>query len=200
MLRRVLLVVPLAMILLIPVVPRQATAAETKVIDTENVYGGKTILTTYSTADQEYKLTKKLEYQDGNGVKRKVEGFRANNQYNELKIEKATELYSEKGILQSVEVLISDEKARVLGYYKVITSYNPEGLKTREEIYYNKSDFQEKIYSKSIDYFREGEKYKSEYYLAPQESKRTGYYKLITIYKKGKMVDQQFYDKEGRQL
>ena len=173
-------------------------AVEKKVVESVNEYGGQTVTTYYTAEDNEYKLKKKTEYLDKTGTKRKVIGCRLINEYNKLKIEKAIELYSSKGVLQSVEIRICQEKAWELGYYRVVTFFDSDGLKTKKEVFYNESDFDAKIYQKSVDYYSvSGEKIRSEFYLTDREAKKTGYHKLVTYFSRGKMVKQELHDKQG---
>jgi hypothetical protein len=173
--------------------------AEEKItIEAVNEFGGETITTKYSAGDGEFKLEKKTEYFNKNGIRKKAVGYRLINQYNKLKIDRAVELYSDEGVLQSTEILIRPEKAREIGYNRVITYFGSLEVITRREIYYNESDFDVKIYQKAIEYFSEtGEKIRSVTYLTEQEAKKTGYYKLVTTFSNGEIVKQVLFDKQG---
>ena len=173
-------------------------AEEKKVVEAVNEYGGKTVLTSYATGDDEFKLKSKTEFFDKKGIVRKAVGFRQVNQYNKLKIDKVVEIYSTAGRLQNVELTFLPEKVRETGYDRIITHFNLNGIKSKREIYYTESDFDAKIYQKSIEYYSEtGDKTRSDTYLTDSEAKKTGYYKLVSYFSEGKIIKQELYDKQG---
>lgn len=178
--------------------PVRVLAAEITIIDSQNEFDGQTIQTVYTESDREFKLERKIEFFSRDKIVRKVLGFRRHNDYNKLKVEQATEIYSETGVLERVEVQFSADKAREAGYNKIITFYRPEGMLSKKEIHYTPSDFADQIYSKSIDYYLiNGERSRSEYILSDHEYRRTGYRKLVSYYANGKIVKQELADKKG---
>lgn len=186
-------------VLLLVLAMQQSAVGETRrIVEQANQFGGKTIELDYSTDNLEFKLSRVVEYLDSSGRLRMVVGFRKNNQYNPLKIEKAIERYTAAGQLESVEIDLLPEKAFETGYNKTITYYDQEGRKSHQEFFYNRSDFDSQVYRKSIDYFNlTGERTRSEFYLTDAEVEKTGYFKLITYYKDGKITHQEMIDKSG---
>ncbi len=174
------------------------SAEQRKIVSQKNKYGGETVEITFDRKDREQKLAKKLIFY--NSVRRKVKivGYLLNNDYNISKILKGVENYDQAGNLTSVEIHFRDEKSRENGFSKVITYFDHQALKTKEVTYYSPSDFDEKTYSKSVEYFSaSGEKTRAEYSLAEKEVKRTGFHKIVIFYEKGVVVKKEMYDKEG---
>ncbi len=194
---RKLVLITLAIFVLTPF----SYAIEKKVIEKSNSFGGVTVKTVYGSNDNEFKLSSKIEFLNGEGVVRQREGYRLLNQYNTLKIEKVIEDYASNGSLFRSEIIIAEEKARELGYHKIVTFYSLDGNTTSKEVYYNDTELEKMVYTKSIEYYSVvGKKVKSVFFLTEENTEQTGYSKLISYFENDKMIRQEVYDKDGKLL
>ena len=174
-----------------------AFAEEKSVIDRKNIYGGETVQILFSENDQNLKAHKIVEYFNLRGDLRKKVAFRNLTTFNDLKIDKVTELYAHDGTMQSVEVTIDAEKVKETGIAKTKTYFFPDKSVKKKEVVYGKSDFYDQIYSKSVDFFNySGAKVRTEYYLSKEESIRTGYSKLVLYFSGGKLVKEEFLERK----
>ncbi len=168
-------------------------AEEKTIIDRKNIYGGKTVQILFSEVDQNLTAYKIVEYFNLRGDLRKKVVYRRLTTFNDLKIDKVTELYAHDGTMQSVEVSIDAEKVKETGIARIKTHFFPDKSIKRKEIFYGKSDFDDQIYSKSVDYFNySGAKVRTEFFLIKEESIRTGYTKLVLSYFGGKLIKEEF--------
>lgn len=174
-----------------------AFAEEKTILDNKNIYGGETVQTLFSEADQNLKAYKIVEYFNLRGDLRKKVLYRRLTTFNDLKIDRITEFYAHDGTLQSVEVSIDSEKVKETGVARTKTHFFPDKSVKMKEVFYGKSDFDDQIYSKSVDYYNySGAKIRTEFFLAEEESIQTGYSKLVLYYSGGNLVKQEFLEKK----
>lgn len=162
-----------------------AYSKKTRIIASDNAYGGTTKEVTYSQGEKEYVkgIVSTIEYYDQNSIIRQIDSYFRENYAADSGVFLTKHFYNhepmKKPLLKKSEFYYTSQYSDAQGLHKSEQLYDDDGFKIRAEFYFTESWGKKKNYVKIEDYYdNNGEIYRRVYYdmagnLVSSEEKQT---------------------------
>lgn len=155
--------------------------------------------TIYEEGDNEYRYEKKRVIYDESGYRIRDERYILANDYNELGVRKTVKTFYREGGLKQIEILFRYGRAMVVGYDRILLSYDRRGTCRRMDVFFRDEHRDKHIYSHSSSFYDlSGTKSRTVYYFTRRLVETTGYHRVVETYNpSGEKTDETIFDVEG---